>query len=108
MASQPEATEAKKTRIWEALRRVIDPELHVNIVDLGLVYDVEWKDDGEIHVEMTLTTPGCPVGGVIMQAVGKVLQPIPGVTGVHVNLTFEPRWTPDRITLEGRRQLAAR
>lgn len=106
--NQPETIEEQEARIWEALRHVIDPELHVNIVDLGLVYGVEWTDSGEVHVQMTLTSPGCPVGGVIMQAVGKVLQRIPGVTAVHVDLTFEPRWTSDRITIEGRRQLAGR
>lgn len=95
-------------QIWEALRYVMDPELHVNIVDLGLVYEVDWDKEGTVNVQMTLTTPGCPVGGVIIEAVGKIAGQIPGVTGVNVDLTFDPPWTPDRITVEGRRRLSGR
>lgn len=101
-------TAEREAPIWEALRYVIDPELYINIVDLGLVYEVLWADDGMVYVRMTLTTPGCPVGGVIIEAVNRIVGEVPAVSGVEVDLTFDPRWSPDRITPEGRLRLAGR
>lgn len=91
--------------IREALRSVVDPELHLNIVDLGLVYAIEQPADGEVQITMTLTTPGCPIGTTLVQAVERVVAPLPGVKRVDVTLTFEPRWSPEFITEAGRAQL---
>lgn len=82
--------------IRKALRQVKDPEIGLNIIDLGLVYDVE-VDEGEVHVKMTLTSPGCPVGGQIMSEADGVVRMLDGVTGVEVELVWEPFWTPERI-----------
>lgn len=97
--------EARLDTVREALRSVVDPELHLNIVDLGLVYEITESAPGKVHITMTLTTPGCPVGSAIMQAVERVVRQLPGVEEVEVKLTFEPRWTPEFITAEGRRYL---
>ena len=82
--------------VRKALRQVKDPEIGLNIIDLGLVYDVE-VDEGEVHVKMTLTSPGCPVGGQIMSEADGVVRMLDGVTGVEVELVWEPFWTPERI-----------
>ena len=82
--------------VRKALRQVKDPEIGLNIVDLGLVYDVEVAE-GEVHVKMTLTSPGCPVGGQIMSEADEVVRMVDGVTGVEVELVWEPFWTPERI-----------
>lgn len=92
---------------FEALKHVIDPELHLNIVDLGLIYDIEQTTPGHLHITMTLTTPGCPVGSAIQHAVKATALQVPGVEDVHVTLTFQPPWTPDMISEEGRNQLNA-
>jgi metal-sulfur cluster biosynthetic enzyme len=79
-----------------ALRRVKDPDLQLNIVDLGLVYGVR-VDDGVVNVDMTLTSPGCPSGPEIIGDIERQLQTLPGVTRVQVNLVWTPFWSPDRI-----------
>lgn len=79
-----------------ALRKVKDPELNLNVVDLGLIYGVT-VEDGNIEVAMTLTSPGCPSGPQIMGDVEKALQSLPGVGEVTVNLVWSPFWSPDRI-----------
>ena len=79
-----------------ALRKVKDPELNLNIVDLGLVYDIR-VDGADVQVDMTLTSPGCPAGPQIMTDVERVLRAMPGVDDVGINLIWTPFWTPDRI-----------
>lgn len=79
-----------------ALRKVKDPELNLNIVDLGLIYGVT-VDEGIVEVAMTLTSPGCPAGPQIMGDVERVLRAMPGVNDVEVNLVWSPYWTPERI-----------
>ena len=80
-----------------ALRKVKDPELGLNIVDLGLVYDITVNASNDIHVDMTLTSPGCPAGPQIMTDVEQVLQALPGAGDVELNLVWSPYWTPERI-----------
>ncbi|MGH7646132.1 MAG: metal-sulfur cluster assembly factor [Gemmatimonadales bacterium] len=82
--------------VREALRDVKDPELDLNIVDLGLVYDVE-LDEGEVRVKMTLTSPGCPAGPMITNDAYRVLRALPGVRDVDIEIVWEPYWTPERI-----------
>ena len=79
-----------------ALRRVKDPELNLNIVDLGLVYDIA-VDGRAVKVDMSLTSPGCPSGPEIMRDAELAAKNVPGVTDVAVNLVWSPIWTPDRI-----------
>jgi metal-sulfur cluster biosynthetic enzyme len=79
-----------------ALRKVKDPELNLNIVDLGLVYDVR-VENNNIDVDMSLTSPGCPSGPEIMGEAEKILKAIPGVGNVAVHLVWSPMWSPERI-----------
>lgn len=80
-----------------ALRTVKDPELNLNIIDLGLVYDVEIRNDTEVTIRMTLTSPGCPAGPEIMTDAEQVVRGMEGVADVNVELVWEPFWTPERI-----------
>lgn len=90
--SPPSPEVAKK-----ALRGVTDPELGLNIVDIGLIYEVEVSESGGVHVKMTLTSPGCPAGAEIMDDVRTTLAGLEGVTDVEVELVWDPYWTPDRM-----------
>lgn len=81
----------------KALRAVKDPELGLNIIDIGLVYDVAVSESGQAHVRMTLTSPGCPAGTEIMDDVRRTLADLDGVTGVEVELVWDPYWTPERM-----------
>ena len=90
--------------ITEALKEVYDPELHYNIVDLGLVYDVE-VSDGSVHIIMTLTTPACPVGPMVIEQIQENVGLLPGVKDVDVEITFDPPWGPDLISEEARADL---
>ncbi|HEU5348336.1 MAG TPA: metal-sulfur cluster assembly factor [Ktedonobacterales bacterium] len=103
-AVSPE-TEKMIAHIYDALHNVYDPELGVNIVDLGLVYNVDLREDGFVTITMTLTTPGCPMHESIGEGVGAALQPIEGVTGGTIQLVWEPRWEPSMMTEAGRAEL---
>lgn len=81
----------------KALRAVKDPELGLNIIDIGLVYDVALSPEGVAHIKMTLTSPGCPAGGEITEDVKRTLGDLEGVTGVEIELVWEPYWTPERM-----------
>lgn len=83
--------------VRKALRAVKDPELNLNIIDIGLVYDVEVGGAGDVIVRMTLTSPGCPAGGEIIEDVKRVAGDLEGVTGVEVELVWDPYWTPERM-----------
>jgi metal-sulfur cluster biosynthetic enzyme len=83
-------------QIRMALRKVKDPELNLNIVDLGLVYDVA-VEGSEVQIDMTLTSPGCPAGPQITGDVERAVKAVPGVTGVNLNIVWQPFWTPDLI-----------
>lgn len=80
----------------EALKQVEDPELGLNIIDLGLVYDVD-VEGSTVNVRMTLTSPGCPVGPQILNGSKIVLQDLEGVENVNIELVWEPFWSPDRV-----------
>lgn len=88
-----------KDEIMKALGNVNDPELGVDIVNLGLVYTVKIKD-GNIDIELTLTSPGCPVAPMILENAEEEVKKIRGVTKVNVQFVFDPPWTPDRISDE--------
>ncbi|HEY4216755.1 MAG TPA: metal-sulfur cluster assembly factor [Gemmatimonadaceae bacterium] len=79
-----------------ALRKVKDPELNLNIVDLGLVYEV-MVDGSDVQIDMTLTSPGCPAGPQITGDVERAVKALPGVTAVNLNIVWQPFWSPDRI-----------
>ena len=93
-----------KEDVLEALHDVFDPELPVNVVDLGLIYSVE-VDDGNVDVTMTLTFAGCGMGPYIAQQAEWRIAEMEGVEDVNVELTFDPPWTPDQITEDGKKLL---
>ncbi|HEV7366377.1 MAG TPA: iron-sulfur cluster assembly protein [Gemmatimonadales bacterium] len=83
--------------VRKAIRAVKDPELNLNIIDIGLVYDVEVDDAGQVKVQMTLTSPGCPAGAEIIADVKRVVGDMEGVSAVEVDLVWEPYWTPEKM-----------
>ncbi len=86
-----------KDDVVEALRQVEDPELGMDIVELGLFYDAE-IDGGKVHVKHTLTSIGCPVGPMIQEDIHRVVAELPGVEDVEVELTWDPPWSPERMS----------
>ncbi|MFB6200202.1 MAG: metal-sulfur cluster assembly factor [Candidatus Nanohaloarchaea archaeon] len=87
--------------VKQQLKEVVDPELDVNIVDLGLLREIEIEDE-EVYVLMTLTTPGCPLHSVFDEMVSEKVKELEGVEKVDVELTFDPRWSPEDMTEEGK------
>ena len=93
-----------KDEVYEALKDVYDPEIPVNVVDLGLIYGVE-VEEGNVDVTMTLTFAGCGMGPYIAQQAEWRIAEMDSVEDVHVELTFDPPWTPDMITEDGKKLL---
>lgn len=87
-----------KDLVIEKLETVYDPEIPVNIWELGLVYDIEFPRPSEVIIHMTLTAPGCPIADEIVQQVHDVVMEVEGIESVTVNLVFEPAWTPERMS----------
>jgi len=93
---EPATAPLDAAEVRSALRRVIDPEMGLNIVDLGLVYDIE-VNDGDVEVQMTLTSPACPMGPYIVGESKAAVEAIEGVVHAEIVLVWEPYWTSDRI-----------
>ncbi len=85
-------------QVVAALKTVYDPEMPVNIYELGLIYNVAVDDAGEAAIRMTLTAPNCPVAGSLPAEVERAVRAVPGVTGVTLTLTFDPPWSKDRMS----------
>lgn len=98
----PEEIDRMTDDIIAALKTVFDPEIPVDIYELGLIYRVEIHDDRQVEVTMTLTAPGCPVAGEMPKWVEDAVSAVPGVMGVSVNMTFDPPWGPDRMSDDAR------
>ena len=96
--------DAETATLWSALEEVMDPEVPVSLVDLGLIYDVR-KADGRVEVDLSFTATACPAMGFIQEDIRDRLLSEPGVEAVETRIVWEPPWTPDRITETGRRQL---
>ena len=96
---------ATEQSVLEALKHVVDPELGINIVDLGLVYDVDISESGAIHIEYTLTTMGCPIGPLIEQQMQSFLEDVPGVASVEAEMVLRPPWTPEMMSEEAKAAL---
>ena len=90
--------EALRQRVVEALKQVYDPEIPVNIYDLGLIYQIDIGDDGAIAIDMTLTTPGCPVAETFPGMVEYEVSQVEGVKSAAVEIVWDPPWTQDRMT----------
>lgn len=107
-AGETLASDAEKARefdIIEQIRTVSDPEIPINVYDMGLIYKIEQKDDGDVYIEMTLTAPTCPIAGVLPQQVADAVATLAGVGKVEVKLVWEPAWTPDKLTDEAKEML---
>lgn len=96
------ASIAAEADVIEAFRTVYDPEIPVNIYDLGLVYETKIAESGDIHVVMTLTTPGCPVAGILPQQVADAAATVDGTGEIVIELTWEPSWSPDLMSEDAR------
>ncbi|MEW6090654.1 MAG: SUF system Fe-S cluster assembly protein [Pseudomonadota bacterium] len=101
-AIPPEELERLTDDIIAALKSVYDPEIPVDIYELGLIYKVDISDDRDVVIDMTLTAPGCPVAGTMPVMVEDAVRSVEGVGDVHVNMTFDPPWDPSRMSDEAR------
>lgn len=96
---------AKNIDIVEAIKTVFDPEIPINVYDLGLIYKINQADNGDVHIDMSLTAPGCPVAGVLPQQVADAIATIDGVGKIEVEVVWEPAWTLERLSEEARMML---
>jgi len=94
-----------KAKVKESLKNVVDPEIGLNIVDLGLVYYIEISDDGKVKIEMTMTSPMCPAADVILENTKHFAGLAEGVTSVDIVLVWDPPWDPKMMSEEGRAQM---
>lgn len=98
-------SDSLKDQVIATLKTVYDPEIPVNIYDLGLVYEVDVEPSGAVRIAMTLTAPACPVAGMLPRQVEERVRAIPGVSEVQVCLVWDPPWTPERMSQEARLKL---
>lgn len=94
---------AREAQITDNLKKIYDPEIPMNIVDLGLIYGFDWHDD-RVNLRMTLTAPGCPVAGILAEEVKAAIEKVPDVKGATVEMVWEPPWTPERMSDFAKRQ----
>ena len=90
--------------LWDALRRVYDPELHMNLVDLGLIYGVA-IEEGVAKIDMTLTSPGCPYGPYLLHDVDRNVRSLAGIADVLIKIVWDPPWGPEKMSMEARLEL---
>lgn len=102
---EPEDTLPLDERVREALKQVYDPELGLNIVDLGLVYEIRVDERGDVDIQYTLTTMGCPIGPMIEDQMRAFLAPIDGLAEVRPELVFRPPWSPEKMSEEAKAAL---
>jgi len=91
--------------VIEAIKTVFDPEIPINVYDLGLIYDINQKDNGDLHINMSLTAPGCPVAGILPQQVADAAASVKGVGSVEVEVVWEPVWTLERLSEDAKMML---
>jgi metal-sulfur cluster biosynthetic enzyme len=104
-ATVADADGVSQARIRQALTQVFDPELGINIVDLGLVYDIDVHDNGDVDIRYSLTTMGCPIGPLIEDQIRAFLAPIDGIGDVRPELVFRPAWSPEMMSEEAKAAL---
>jgi FeS assembly SUF system protein len=98
-------TELLKKQVIDMIRTCYDPEIPVNIYELGLIYDVHIDDDANVHIRMTLTSPACPVAGSLPKEVERKVEHVEGVGDVKVDIVWDPPWHPDLMSEEARLEL---
>lgn len=94
-----------KETVKKQLEKVLDPEIGIDIVSLGLIYDITLPNEGEVNIKMTLTIPGCPMASYLTQEAQRSVEELDDVSKVVVDLVFDPPWTPDMIPQETRKKL---
>lgn len=99
------APQAKMYDVVEAIKTVFDPEIPVNVYDLGLIYKINQLENGDLHIDMSLTAPGCPVAGVLPQQVADAVAAIDGTGQVEVEVVWEPAWSIDRLSEDAKMML---
>ncbi len=90
-------------QVLDSLRQCMDPEIPINIVDMGLIYGIKVGDDNKVDVKMTMTTRGCPLHDTLVSDVKRYVNKVPGVSGVNVEIVWEPAWTPEKMSEEGKK-----
>jgi len=103
--SEEKNTMEMEANIVRALKSVYDPEIPVNVYDLGLIYEIEVKDEGVVDITMTLTAPNCPMADILLNDVETYVGELEGVEKVNINLTFDPPWDKDLLSEEARLEL---
>ena len=98
-------TRATQASIVEALKTVEDPEIMINIYDMGLIYKISQLEDGDVNIDMTVTTPSCPVAGILPQEAADAVAKIDGIGMVEVKIVWEPAWTMDRMSEDAKAML---
>jgi len=96
----PNVTE---NQVLDSLRQCMDPEVPINVVDMGLIYGVNIKEDDKVDIKMTMTTRGCPLHDTLVNDVKKYVTKVPGVTGVNIEIVWDPAWSPERMSDEGKK-----
>lgn len=99
------AEKAKMFDIVEKIRTISDPEIPLNVYDMGLIYKIDQRDNGDIYIEMTVTAPTCPIAGELPQQVANALTEVAGTGRIEVKIVWEPAWTPERMTDEAKEML---
>ena len=105
MEAVPENLNPIEAKVIEVLKTCYDPEIPVNIYELGLIYDIEMQEDNKVHIRMTLTSPACPVAESLPPEIEKKLNEIPELSEAKIELVWEPPWTPERMTEAAKLQL---
>ena len=90
-------------QVLDSLKECMDPEIPINVVDMGLIYGVDVKDDNKVDIKMTMTTRGCPLHDTLVSDVKRYVNKVPGVAGVNVEIVWEPAWTPEKMSEEGKK-----
>jgi metal-sulfur cluster biosynthetic enzyme len=90
-------------QVLDSLKECMDPEIPINVVDMGLIYGVDVKEDNKVDIKMTMTTRGCPLHDTLVSDVKRYVNKVPGVAGVNVEIVWEPAWTPERMSEEGKK-----
>lgn len=101
-AKPSEENIASEADVIEALKTVCDPEIMINVYDMGLIYNIEIRDNGDVFIAMTLTAPGCPVAGILPQQVADAVALVEGTGRVEVRIVWEPAWTIERLSDDAR------
>ena len=99
------AEKAKMFDIVEKIRTISDPEIPLNVYDMGLIYKIDQRDNGDIYIELTVTAPPCPIAGALPQQVADALTEVAGTGRIEVKIVWEPAWTPERMTDEAKEML---